>query len=124
MKRLEWLFHIMAFMLQCGGIVSIFLRTGSDSADLGAANPLNTIFTAFVLATALFLLLRIARTAFQYLPRMWPTMALVLLAVVSMSWSDYPDITLHRSVSLITATLWAWYVTVRYDLKDVVAIIP
>jgi len=123
MKRLEWLFHIMAFMLQCGGIVSIFLRTGSDSADLGAANPLNTIFTAFVLATTLFLLLRKARTAFQYLPRMWPIMALVLLAIVSMSWSDYPDITLHRSASLLTATLWAWYVTVRYDLKDVIAII-
>jgi|SRR5215472_13763545 len=53
MKRLEWLFHIMAFMLQCGGIVPIFLRTGSDSADLGAANPFNTIFTAFVLAITL-----------------------------------------------------------------------
>jgi len=54
---------------------------------------------------------------------MWPIMALVLLATVSMSWSDYPDITLHRSVSLLTATLWAWYVTVRYELKDVLAII-
>jgi len=33
MKRLEWLFHIIAFALQCGGIVLVFLRTGSDSAD-------------------------------------------------------------------------------------------
>ena len=63
MKRLEWLFHIIAFALQCGGIVPVFLRTGDDSADLGAANPLNTIFTAFVLTVTLVLLLRNARTA-------------------------------------------------------------
>src|SRR5215469_5007667 len=123
MKRLEWVFHIIAFALQCGGIVPIFLRTGSDSADLGEANPLNTIVTASMLAITLFLLLRRARTAFQYLPRMWPIMALTLLAIVSTSWSDYPNITLHRFVSLFTTTLWAWYVTVRYDLKDVIAII-
>ena len=123
MKRLEWLFHIMAFMLQCGAIVPVFLRTGSDSADLGDANPLNTIFTAFVLTVTLVLLLRNARTAFQYLPRMWPIMVLTLLAIVSISWSDYPDITLHRSASLLTCTLWGWYVTARYDLKNLIAII-
>ena len=53
---------------------------------------------------------------------MWPIVALTLLAVCSISWSDYPDITLRRSVSLLTAALWAWYVTARYDLEDVVAI--
>ena len=113
MKRLEWLFHIIAFALQCGGIVPVFLRTG-DSADLGEANPLNTIFTAFVLAITLVLLLPRVRTAFQYLPRMWPIMALTLLVVVSTSWSDYPNITLHRSISLTTSTLWSWYVVGRY----------
>ena len=100
-------------MLQCGAIVPVFLRTGSDSADLGEANPLNTIFTAFVLAITLVLLLPRARTAFQYLPRMWPIMALTLLVVVSTSWSDYPNITLHRSISLTTSTLWSWYVVGR-----------
>ena len=123
MKRLEWLFHIAVFMLQCGGIVPLFLRTGDDAADLGDANPLNTICTAFVLAITLVLLLRHARTAFQYLPRMWPVMALVLLAFVSVSWSDYPNVTMHRSVSLLTATLWSWCLVARYNLKDVIAII-
>jgi len=34
MKRLEWIFHIIAFAFQCGAIVSVFLRTG-DSAESG-----------------------------------------------------------------------------------------
>jgi len=122
MKRLEWLFHVFVFALQCGGIVPLFLRTGDDTSDLGTANPLNTISTAFVLSVTLVLLLRNAGPTFRNIPRMLPILALVLMTVLSVSWSDYPDVTLRRSVSFVTATLWAWYVTARYDLKDVIAI--
>src|SRR4029077_20956046 len=48
---------------------------------------------------------------------------LVLLALVSVSWSDYPSVTIRRAGTLTTGTLWAWYVTARYDLKDVVLIV-
>jgi exopolysaccharide production protein ExoQ len=123
MKRLEWYFHIIAFAVQCGAIISLFLRTGDDPADLGAANPLNTISNAVILAVTLALMLGNARAAIRYMPRIWPILALVLLTVISMSWSDYPDTTLRRSGSLVTATLWALYVTTRYDLSDVLAII-
>ena len=44
-------------------------------------------------------------------------------APVPSSWSDYPDVTLRRSASLVTAMLCAWYLTARYDAKDVVALI-
>jgi hypothetical protein len=123
MKRLEWQFHVFVFALQCGGIIPMFLRTGDDLTDLGTANPLNTYATAFVLAITLVLLLRNAGPTFRYIPRMLPILALTSLAVLSISWSDYPDVTLRRSASLVTATLWAWYLAARYDLKDVVALI-
>jgi exopolysaccharide production protein ExoQ len=123
MKRLEWLFHVFVFALQCGGIIPMFLRTGDNLSDLGTANPLNTYATAFVLAITLVLLLRNAGPTFRYIPRMLPILALTSLAVLSISWSDYPDVTLRRSASLVTATLWAWYLAARYDLKDVVALI-
>ncbi|HEX4572172.1 MAG TPA: hypothetical protein VH184_17190, partial [Dongiaceae bacterium] len=122
MKRFEWIFNVTTFVLQCGAIVPMMLRTSDESPDLGASNPLSTISTAFVLAVTLLLLLRHGRVAFRCLPRMWPIVALTLLAVCSISWSDYPDITLRRAVSLVTAALWAWYLTARYDLEDVVAI--
>jgi hypothetical protein len=31
MKRFEWVFNVTAFMLQCGAIVPMMLRTGNDS---------------------------------------------------------------------------------------------
>src|SRR6266481_6241096 len=123
MKRVEWLFHILAFALQCNALVPLLSRSGGDVADLGAANPANTIAIAFVLSIVLFLMLRHRREVMRYAPGMWPILALVLLALVSVSWSDYPSVTIRRAGSLTTATLWAWYVTARYDLEDVVAIV-
>ena len=123
MKRVEWLFHILAFALQCNALVPLLSRSGGDMTDLGTANPANTIAIAFVLSIVLFLMLRHRREVKRYAPGMWPILALVLLALVSVSWSDYPSVTIRRAGSLTTATLWAWYVTARYDLKDVISIV-
>ncbi len=124
MKRLlEWLFHVVAFALQCNALVPLLSRNSTDVADLGTANPLNTLSMAFVLSTTLVLMLWRARTTLGYAPGMWPTLCLVLLAILSVAWSDYPATTFRRAGSLTTATLWAWYVTARYDLKSVILII-
>ena len=123
MKRLEWLFHIVAFSLQCGAIVPLLLRTSVDANQLGTANPLNTLATGFVLAIVLLLMLRHARVAISYAPGMWPVLCVTVLALMSAAWSDYPGGTIRRAGSLLTATLWAWYVVSRYDLKDVISII-
>jgi exopolysaccharide production protein ExoQ len=122
MKRLERLFHVMVFIVQCGGIVPMLVRTGDDAADLGAANPANTISTGVILVVTLILLLRHGRGAIRLLPRIWPMAMLVLLAVASISWSDYPDVSLRRAGSLVTVALWAWYLAARYDLGEIVAI--
>ena len=123
MKRLEWLFHMVAFSLQCGAIVPLLLRTSVDANQLGSANPLNTLATGFVLAIVLPLMLRHARVAIHYAPGMWPVLCVTVLALMSTAWSDYPGGTIRRAGSLLTATLWAWYVVSRYDLKDIISII-
>jgi exopolysaccharide production protein ExoQ len=123
MKRLEWLFHILAFSLQCGAIVPLLLRTSVDANQLGSANPLNTLVTGFVLAVVLSLMLRRRRVAMSYAPGMWPVLAVIVLAVMSTAWSDQPSVTIRRAASLMTVTLWAWYVVSRYDLKDVISIV-
>jgi exopolysaccharide production protein ExoQ len=122
-RRVEWLFHILAFALQCNALVPLLSRSGGDTTDLGTANPANSIAMAFVLSIVLFLMGRHAQAVKRYAPGMWPILALVLLALVSVSWSDYPSVTIRRAGSLATATLWAWYVTARYDLKDVISIV-
>jgi len=48
-------FDRLAFSLQAGAIVALLLRTSVDANQLGAANPLNTIATGFVLLIVLVL---------------------------------------------------------------------
>jgi exopolysaccharide production protein ExoQ len=123
MKRLEWLFHMLAFALQCGAIVPLLLRTTVDDSGLGQSNPINTIATASVLTMVVILMLCHPRTVFRLAPGMWPVLCITLLAILSVVWSQFPGITMRRSASLLTVTLWAWYVTARYDLGDVISII-
>jgi O-antigen ligase len=54
---------------------------------------------------------------------MWPILGLVSLAFLSTAWSDYPAITVRRAGTLATITMWAWYITARYDLKDIISIV-
>jgi exopolysaccharide production protein ExoQ len=124
LKRLEWLFHMAAFALQCNALVPLLSRSSVGTiGQLGEATPANTLATALVLSTTSVLMLRNGRVAFRYARGMWPILSLVLLAILSASWSDYPQVTIHRAGSLVTATLWAWYVVARYDLKHVISVI-
>jgi exopolysaccharide production protein ExoQ len=121
-KRFEWIIHVLIFALQTGGVVPGLLRVGSDTTPggLGDANSLNTATTSCVLVIATFLLLRHARMAFQYVP--WLLIALLILAFSSLLWSDYPDVTMRRSVSITTSVLWAWYVAARYDMRELISL--
>jgi exopolysaccharide production protein ExoQ len=123
MKRAERVFHILAVALQCNGFLPLLSRSSGDFADLGAASLPGTVASAGMLSIVLFLTLRHGRAMKRYAPGMWPILALVLLAFVSVSWSDYPSVTIRRAGTLMTGTLWAWYVTARYDLKDVILIV-
>jgi exopolysaccharide production protein ExoQ len=120
LKRLEWIFHSAVLILQWGAIMPLLLNSTHGPADLGAANPLNTISNVIVLAMVLLLHLRHARATLRYTPALWLILGLLVLAFASTFWSEYPDITLRRASSLATGALWAWYVAVRYDLSDVV----
>ena len=123
MGRLERFYLILSFIIQCGGFLTLFMSTGGDAADLGESNSLSTISNVLVLGLTCLLILRRPRPVLRCLPGIWPILALVALAFVSASWSDYPDITVHRSASLMTGALWAIYVAARYDLDEVLGVL-
>jgi O-antigen ligase len=124
MKLAERLFHILALACVCGAVTPLATRSSEvASADLGASNPLQTIATAGVLGVVLILMLLHRRTVIRLVPGMWAVLALICLAVLSTTWSDYPAITVRRTGSLVTITLWAWYIAARYELREVIAIV-
>jgi exopolysaccharide production protein ExoQ len=123
MKRAEKLFHILAFAWQCNAFLPLLARSSGATTDLGAANPLATIGNACVLGVVLVLMLSHWRMVLRLAPGLWPILGLVSLALLSTAWSDYPAVTVRRAGTLVTITMWAWYVTARYDLKDVISIV-
>ena len=123
MKRAERLFHILAFAWQCNAFLPLLSRSSGDTTDLGAANPLATIGNAGVLGVVLVLMVSHWRMVLRLAPGMWPILGLVSLALLSTTWSDYPAVTVRRAGTLATITMWAWYVTARYDLKDIISIV-
>lgn len=122
MGRLERLYLIVSFIILSGGIVPIFFASSVDASDLGEANAYNTVSNVVILSITSFLLLRHAKTILRYSGHMWPMVCLIILAFCSMFWSDYPDITVRRSASLLTGALWAYYIAARHDLKDVIGV--
>jgi len=124
MKRAERLFHILAFAWQLGAFGTLLSLGSSDTGELGAANnPLTTIGNAALLGVVLVLMLSHWRMVLRLAPGMWPVLGLVSLAFLSTTWSDYPAVTVRRAGTLATITMWAWYITARYDLKDIISIV-
>jgi exopolysaccharide production protein ExoQ len=123
MKRLEWLFHILVFAVQCNALVPLLARSSGSFADLGDSNLANTLTMAITLGVVALLVLRNPHALTEFASGMWPVLLLVALALLSTFWSDYPSVTIRRAGSLATAALWAWYLVARYDLGDVVLLI-
>ena len=123
MKRAERLFHILAFAWQCNAFLPLLSHSIGDTTDLGAANPLATIGNAGVLVVVLALIVSHWRMVLRLAPGMWPVLGLVSLALLSTTWSDYPAVTVRRAGSLATITMWASYITARYDLKDIISLV-
>ena len=53
---------------------------------------------------------------------MWPILGLASLALLSTIWSDYPAVTVRRAGTLAAITMWAWYLSARYDLNAAISI--
>ena len=59
----------------------------------------------------------------RLLARSWPLFALVALTLVSALWSDYPLVTLRRSVALILTMMFAIYVVGRFPIAEFVNVL-
>src|SRR3977135_1503657 len=71
MKRLEWLFHILAFAVQCNALVPLLARSSGTSADLGDSNLANTLAMAMTLGVVGLLVLRNPHALTEFASGMW-----------------------------------------------------
>lgn len=126
MSRLERFFHIATMITQFGAVVPVALYlAGTPDADteVGDSSPVNTTIMAVILVVSVVLAIRYRDNIIRALPGMTPVLAFLLLALLSATWSDFPDITVRRTGTAITTALWGAYLASRFSLRDIVILI-
>lgn len=116
-RLLEQSFVVLVLVLCGGAFVNLFLSPEA-LLDSGSGMPAFRYLWVTIYAVAITLLSRNCRSAFALLLRECPLVTLVLLAVISCSWSTSPEVTVRRSASLVGFTLVATYFAVRFPIRE------
>jgi exopolysaccharide production protein ExoQ len=120
----EALFVIVAIFLLAGAAVPLLLRESAEVAvDLNEGHPL--LRNLYFLIYAVMLVFAVLRwkSFLRVVARDPLVVALVGVALLSVTWSIAPDITLRRGVALGLTTAFGWYLAARYSLRDVLRLV-
>ena len=92
---------------------------GRDPDVISTEVPLPTVIieSGVYAVGALLVLTRWRRVAIAA-RRVWPLVALTLLAAISIAWSDAPMLTVRRSVFLLGSTLIGIYLGERFSMEQ------
>src|ERR1041385_504223 len=93
--------------------------SGEDPSVLSTDVPLPTvIIESGVYVVGMLLVLSRWRQIARAARRIWPLVALTLLAAISIAWSDAPFLTIRRTVFLLGSTLIGIYVGERFTMEQ------
>ncbi|HEX3862380.1 MAG TPA: O-antigen ligase family protein [Stellaceae bacterium] len=121
--RVEFLVSILFLWIATGIFwppASYFNKT---ALALDASDPTST--AAHIVFIALLIVVAIVRRddMLWALRCGWPLLPLLALAYLSAFWSDAPTLVLRRSTTLAITTVFAMYLTVRYELPRLISIL-
>jgi len=115
-KYLGDVFTILVLALATGAFQSLVLETAT-TRTVNEGNPLLQIIWAAVYALVLIRAFRNFRPIAAAVRANKFLIALVLLAVVSVFWSEDPGLTLRRGLALLATTLFGLDFAVRYTIR-------
>jgi exopolysaccharide production protein ExoQ len=114
---LERCFTVVVLLYSTGAFVNLFISPG-QLLDSGAGIPaLRDVWAIIYLVTLVFWL-RHCKGSLKLLQKQWPIALLTALALASALWSNFPEITLRRTLALIGTCLIALYFAARYRLRE------
>jgi exopolysaccharide production protein ExoQ len=115
-KYLGDVFTILVLALATGAFQSLVLETAT-TRTVNEGNPLLQIIWAAVYALVLIRAFRNFRPIAAAVRANKFLIALVLLAVISVFWSEDPGLTLRRGLALLATTLFGLDFAVRYPIR-------
>jgi exopolysaccharide production protein ExoQ len=124
-SRLEKLFAVFSLVLFTEPLLPLGMRNGGfaiDTSPLSADNnPLRQGLFLAVYAVAFVLLVK--RKSLEWATRDKFLLLLVVLAVVSISWSEDPTITLKRVLALLGTVVVGMYLASNYSFKNLIKLL-
>jgi exopolysaccharide production protein ExoQ len=99
------------------GTFKDFLADGGDTRTGGSA-PFQLLMGGIYLTSMGIVIARgFPGWGFAVVRRAWPLVLLLLLTLVSATWSQDPTVTIRRSIALLLCMWFAFYVVLRFDVR-------
>lgn len=121
-RPFENMFSVVSLLLFSQGFYTIILGSsiGGEEGDIDSVF-LRIVFLLIYAISLALLAFRSQRTLYFLKGNIWLTL-LVVMAILSVSWSTVPSITFRKTVSLIGTTLFAVYLASRYSFEEQIKI--
>jgi len=118
LRPFENAFSVVSLLLFSQGFYAIILggSIGGEEGDVDSIF-LRVVFLLIYAISLALLAFRSQRTLYFLKGNIWITL-LVVIAVLSISWSTLPDVTFRKAISLIGATFFAIYLASRYSFEE------
>jgi len=112
----EQILAVLGFTIFMGTFRDVLL---TESANRTAGSALFQLVAGSIYLTGIVVLLArgIPRPMFRVLLHAWPLVLLTILPLISTLWSQDPEATLRRSITLLLSSAFTVFLVVRFDLK-------
>jgi O-antigen ligase len=94
------------------------LFLGNNSVSLSEGNPISQLIWGFFYICFLFLILLRMTPFINNFLKDKLLLLLIVFAIISIMWSEHPDITLRKSVALFLTTIIGIYIGMRLDSEE------
>ncbi|MGF1496338.1 MAG: O-antigen ligase family protein [Elainellaceae cyanobacterium] len=121
---LEQLFTVGALFFYSGALLKVVLTGGANEGDQASYNTAieQLLALGIYVVTFLLLLLRWKKVVALLSRDRW-ILLLLLLTVLSYFWSEFPTVTLRRTIAILGTSLFGVYLASRYSLAQQVRLL-
>ncbi|NJK36301.1 MAG: O-antigen ligase family protein [Chloroflexia bacterium] len=122
LKRIEVTFIVLSLIHYISGWLPLILSGGASEGDGFNFSSINLTINVFLyfltyLFATFFLLLRWKKTIY-FVARERIISAMIILTILSITWSVNPSETLRSCIGLVGTTIFGFYFGTRYSLKE------
>lgn len=118
LKAFDYAYAVFGLFYMSEGFAGLLAGGGEDAADAGSPALRNLGLLIGVIAV-LRLVAHLPALR-DLLGRCWPMLLPVLVALLSVAWSGDPDLAFRRSSALLLTTLFALFLAMRFDGRELV----